>query len=263
MTASTDAREPRSDLARVALVTGGGKGVGAAIARALSADGMRVAVMGRDRAALERTAASFGGLVVEADVANAASLDGGLAHVRDAFGPVSVLVHNAGIAPSAPLKATDDATWDHTMAVNVTAAFRLARALVPGMVSAGWGRVINIASVAGLTGFAYTTAYCASKHALVGLTRALAAELARTQVTVNAVCPGFLETEMTERTVATIMAKTGRSAADARGALEEVSPQRRLFQVEEVAHVVRMLCAEDARGIHGQAISVCGGQVMR
>jgi NAD(P)-dependent dehydrogenase (short-subunit alcohol dehydrogenase family) len=149
------------------------------------------------------------------------------------------------------------------MAVNVTAAFRLARAVVPAMVDAGWGRIINIASVAGLTGFAYTSAYCASKHALVGLTRALAAELSRTRVTVNAVCPGFLETEMTERTIATITAKTGRSADEARRALEEVSPQRRLFQVEEVAHVVRMLCAEDARGIHGQAISVCGGQVMR
>jgi 3-hydroxybutyrate dehydrogenase len=259
MTASAhDSRE-----ARVALVTGGGKGVGAAIASVLAADGMRVALMGRDRRALERTATKCGGLVVTADVTDAVALERGLAEVRESLGRVTVLVHNAGIAPSAPLKATDDAIWEQTMAVNVTAAFRLARALVPGMAEAGWGRIIHIASVAGLTGFAYTTAYCASKHALIGLTRSLAAELARTNVTVNAVCPGFLETEMTERTVATIMAKTGRSAAEARRALEEVSPQRRLFQVEEVAHVVRMLCAEDARGIHGQAISVCGGQVMR
>jgi len=248
---------------RVALVTGGGKGVGAAIAHALAMDGMRVAVLGRDRKALEQTARACGGLVVEADVTDASAVDRGLALVRDAWGSIGVLVHNAGIAPSAPLKATSDAMWEETMAVNVTAAFRLARAVVPAMVEAGWGRIIHVASVAGLTGFAYTTAYCASKHALVGFTRALASELARTRVTVNAVCPGFLETEMTERTVATIAAKTGRSAADARKALEEVSPQRRLFQVEEVAHVVRMLCAEDARGIHGQAISVCGGQVMR
>jgi NAD(P)-dependent dehydrogenase (short-subunit alcohol dehydrogenase family) len=122
---------------------------------------------------------------------------------------------------------------------------------------------VNIASVAGLTGFAYTSAYCASKHALVGLTRALAAELARTNVTVNAVCPGFIETEMTARTIETIVSRTGRTSAEARRALEEVSPQRRLFQVEEVAHVVRMLCDNAARGINGQAVSVCGGQVMR
>jgi len=248
---------------RVALVTGGGKGVGAAIAHALAADGMRVALMGRDRAALERSAKACGGLVVEADVADAAALDRGLAAVREAWGSIGVLVHNAGIAPSAPLKATTDEVWEQTMAVNVTAAFRLSRAVVPAMVDAGWGRIVNIASVAGLTGFAYTSAYCASKHALVGLTRALAAELAKTRVTVNAVCPGFLDTEMTARTVANITAKTGKSPEDARRALEELSPQRRLFQVEEVAHVVRMLCAESARGIHGQAISVCGGQVMR
>ncbi len=252
-----------SPLGRVALVTGGGKGVGAAIAHALAEDGMRVALLGRDREALERTAKACGGLVVEADVTDAAAVDHGLSEVREAWGSIGVLVHNAGVAPSAPLKGTTDEMWERTMAVNVTAAFRLARALVPAMVDAGWGRIVNVASVAGLTGFAYTTAYCASKHALVGLTRALAAELARTRVTVNAVCPGFLDTEMTERTVATISAKTGKSVEEARRALEEVSPQRRLFQVEEVAHVVRMLCAEDARGIHGQAISVCGGQVMR
>jgi NAD(P)-dependent dehydrogenase (short-subunit alcohol dehydrogenase family) len=249
--------------ARVALVTGGGKGVGAAIAHGLAADGMKLALLGRDRGALERTAKTCDGLVVEADVTDPQAIERALASVRDTLGSISVLVHNAGIAPSAPLKATTDEIWDLTMAVNVTAAFRLARACVPAMVDAGWGRIIHVASVAGLTGFAYTSAYCASKHALVGLTRALAAELAATRVTVNAVCPGFLETEMTERTVATITTKTGRSAEDARRALEHVSPQKRLFQVEEVAHVVRMLCAEDARGIHGQAISVCGGQVMR
>ncbi len=249
--------------ARVALVTGGGKGVGAAIAQALARDGMTVAVVGRDAGALERTAKATGGHAFEADLGDPSALAAALARVKERLGVVSVLVHNAGIAPSAPLKATDDAMWEATMAVNVTAAFRLARALVPDMVTAGWGRVINIASVAGLTGFAYTTAYCASKHALVGFTRALAAELARSNVTANCVCPGFLETEMTERTIETITKKTGRSRQDARRALEEVSPQRRLFQVEEVAHVVRMLCADDARGIHGQALSVCGGQVMQ
>jgi NAD(P)-dependent dehydrogenase (short-subunit alcohol dehydrogenase family) len=259
----TSERGRGSAVGRVALVTGGGKGVGAAIAQGLAKDGMRVAILGRDRAALDRTAAATGGLALEADMGDPAALLRACAEVKEALGPVAVLVHNAGIAPSAPLKGTTDAMWEDTMAVNVTAALRLARAVVPGMVEAGWGRVINIASVAGLTGFAYTTAYCASKHALVGFTRALAAELARTGVTANCVCPGFLDTEMTDRTVATIAAKTGRSPGEARRALEEVSPQRRLFQVEEVAHVVRMLCADDARGVHGQALSVCGGQVMQ
>jgi 3-hydroxybutyrate dehydrogenase len=252
-----------SSRSRVALITGGGKGVGAAIAHALAADGMKVAVMGRDRAALEQTADVCKGLAVVADVTDAAAVADGLTRVREAYGSINVLIHNAGIATSAPIKATDDAAWDETMAVNVTSAFRLARSLVPAMVLAGWGRVVNIASVAGLTGFAYTSAYCASKHALVGLTRALAAELARTNVTVNAVCPGFIETEMTARTIETIVSRTGRTSAEARRALEEVSPQRRLFQVEEVAHVVRMLCDNAARGINGQAVSVCGGQVMR
>jgi NAD(P)-dependent dehydrogenase (short-subunit alcohol dehydrogenase family) len=248
---------------RVALVTGGGKGVGADIARVLAEDGMQVAVMGRDKAALERTAAKVGALVVVADVTDRGATDRALADVQEKLGTTTVLVCNAGIAPSAPLKGTTDAIWDETLAVNVTSAFRLARALAPGMVAAGWGRIINIASIAGLTGFGYTTAYCASKHALVGFTRALAAELARTNVTVNAVCPGFLETEMTERTIATIADKTGRTREEARRTLEDVTPQKRLFRVEEVSHVVRMLCAEDARGVHGQAISVCGGQVMR
>jgi NAD(P)-dependent dehydrogenase (short-subunit alcohol dehydrogenase family) len=261
--ASAAAADPEARPKPVALVTGGGKGVGAAIAHALAADGVRVALMGRDRAALEETAHASGGLVVLADVTDPAAVERGLSRVREAWGSIGILVHNAGIAPSAPLKATTDEIWEQTMAVNVTAGFRLARALVPAMVDSGWGRIVNVASVAGLTGFAYTSAYCASKHALVGLTRALAAELARTRVTVNAVCPGFLETEMTARTLANITAKTGKSPEEARRALEELSPQRRLFQVEEVAHVVRMLCADDARGIHGQAISVCGGQVMR
>ncbi len=262
-TVNIEGKEGAARPRRVALVTGGGKGLGRAIAANLAKGGMQVAVMGRDATSLEKTAREIGGVSLLADVTDREAVERALAKLHEQCGPVSVLVQNAGIATSAKLQATTDADWERAMAVNVTAPFRIARALLPEMVKAGWGRVIHVASTAGLTGYAYTSAYCASKHALVGLTRALSAEFARANVTVNAVCPGFLDTEMTGRTTAVIAQKTGRSEAEARRALEEQSPQRRLFQVEEVAHVVAMLAADDARGITGQALSICGGQVMR
>jgi NAD(P)-dependent dehydrogenase (short-subunit alcohol dehydrogenase family) len=248
---------------RVALVTGGGKGIGAAIARRLAAQGAHVAVLGRDMAALAAVAEETGGLAIEHDVTDAAGLDRAIARVESELGPVAVAVANAGITASATIAATDDATWDRIMAVNATASFRLARALVPKMVLQGWGRMIFVASNAGLSGYAYTSAYCASKHAVVGLMRALAIEVARTGVTVNAVCPGFVDTDMAARAAANIASKTKRSADDARRALEELSPQRRLMTPEEVAHVVAMLASDDARGVHGQAIAIDGAQTMR
>jgi NAD(P)-dependent dehydrogenase (short-subunit alcohol dehydrogenase family) len=244
---------------RVALVTGGGRGIGESIARRLASEGLRVAVVGRSAAELERVAGEVGGFAVVADVTDTAAIAEAVRAVEAGLGPVDVLVNNAGIAESAPLERTTDEVWSRTMAVNVTAPFALSRAVAPGMAKRGWGRVINVASNAGLRGYAYTSAYCASKHALVGLTRALAVEYARAGVTFNAVCPGFVETEMTTRAVERIQKTTGRDASTARAALEALSVQKRLMTPEEVAHTVFMLVPHEARGINGQAIGLDGG----
>jgi NAD(P)-dependent dehydrogenase (short-subunit alcohol dehydrogenase family) len=241
------------------LVTGGGRGIGRAIALRLAESGASVVVAGRTASEIEATARAAGGTALVLDVTDRKAL----ARIRESVGAVSVLVNNAGIATSAPYERTSDAMWDELFAVNVTAAFLLCRALLPDMVKAGHGRVVNIASNAGLTGYAYTTAYCASKHALVGLTRALAVEVARSGVTVNAVCPGFVRTRMTDETVARIVKKTGRSEDDAKKSLEAMSPQGRLVEPEEVAGVVAYLCDDAAGSIHGQTIVVDGGQVMK
>ena len=248
---------------RVALITGGGKGIGAAIAQRLAARGMVVAVLGRDALSLARVAKETRGLAVEADVTDPEAMARAIERVEGTLGPIAVAVANAGIATSASLPSTDDATWDRIMAVNATAPFRLARTLLPKMALAGWGRFVFVASNAGLAGYGYTSAYCASKHAVVGLMRACASEYARTNVTINAVCPGFVDTEMAARAASTIAAKTGRAEADARRALEDLSPQRRLMTTTEVAHVVAMLVSDDARGVHGQAIAIDGAQTMR
>ena len=242
-----------------ALVTGGGRGIGAACARELAAAGANVVVCGRRAADLEAVADSIKGEAIVVDLIDRASADRFLASV----GRVDVLVNNAGAAESAALDKTTDAMWDRIMELDATSPFRVTRALVPSMIEAGWGRVINIASNAGVSGYGYTAAYCAAKHAMVGFTRALAIDLARTGVTINAICPGWVETALADEAVARIAEKTGRSLAEAKKTLEVMSPQRRMIKPDEVAHAVAMLCADGARGIHGQTLVIDGGAILK
>jgi NAD(P)-dependent dehydrogenase (short-subunit alcohol dehydrogenase family) len=252
---------------RVAWVTGAGRGIGAAIALALGRAGLRVAVSARTAADIERVAEAVravgaAALAVPCDVTVPDSIALAVARIRESFGPITVLVNNAGAAESHKFLGHDDALWQRMMDANLNSVYYVTKAVAPMMVEAGWGRIINIASIAAKAGGKYIAAYTASKHGVLGLTRALAAEFAAQHITVNAVCPGYVDTPMTERSVANIAARTKLSEAEARAALEKTSPQNRLITPEEVAHVVVMLVGEDARGITGQAINVDGGAVM-
>ena len=210
---------------RLALVTGGGRGIGAAIARALAGAGARVIVCGRNKLDLDAIAKEIGGIAIQLDLMDRAATDAVLASI----GHVDVLVNNAGASESASLERTSDAMWDRIMELDATAPFRVTRALVPSMIRSGWGRVVNIASNAGVSGYGYTAAYCAAKHAMVGTTRSLAIDLARTGVTINALCPGWVETQMVEEAVTRIASKTGRTTDEARTSLASMSP-RGLFR---------------------------------
>ena len=248
---------------KTALVTGGGRGIGEAIARRLAGDGMKVVVCGRSEEPLRRVAEEIGGVAMVVDLMDRGATDRFLDDLREKVGPIDVLVNNAGMAESAPLHRTDDEMWDRLMELNATASFRLVRALVPAMIVNGYGRVINIASNAGVSGYAYTAAYCASKHAVVGFTRGLAMDLAKTPVTINAVCPGWVDTDMVAEAVERIAGKTGRDEAAARESLASMTPQGRIIEPSEVAHLVASLCPDEARGIHGQTLVLDGGQILK
>lgn len=255
---------PATLAGRHAVVTGGGRGIGATIARALIEQGAAVTLMGRNPATLEDEAArlrKLGPVHCQAvDIADAESTAAAFAAAASALGPVTILVNNAGQAVSAPLGKTDLALWNQMLAVNLTGNYLAIHAVLPGMLLAGWGRIVNIASTAALKGYPYVAAYCAAKHGVLGLTRALALELARKPVTVNAVCPGYTETDIVRDSIANIQAKTGRSEAEALAELVKHNPQGRLVQPAEVANAVLWLCQPGSESITGQAISVAGGE---
>jgi 3-hydroxybutyrate dehydrogenase len=245
---------------KVALITGGGRGIGRAIALALGAAGATLALAARTRSQLDAVAAELGSaggvkpVVQEMDMADPESIAAGLSRLRAALLEPDILVNNAGIAESAPLARTSTELWQRHLAVNATAPFLLSRALVPPMLERGWGRVINIASMAGLGGAPYIVAYAASKHALIGLTRALAAETAGRGVTVNAICPGYVATDMTWSGARRITEKTGKSFDEAVAAMARFNASGKLIEPDAVAAAVLDLCGEEAAGRTGETV---------
>lgn len=249
---------------RHALVTGGGQGIGAAIAQALVARGLNVTVLGRRLAVVQALADTDPEHLhaARADVADPAQVADAVAQAEARFGPVDVLVNNAGQAQTAPFLKMDLALWNQMLSVNLTGTLVCTQAVLPGMVARGWGRVVNVASTAGQVGYAYVSAYCAAKHGVVGLTKSLALEMAKKGVTVNAVCPGYTETDIVRESIERVVAKTGRSAEEARAEFVKSNPQGKLVQPEQVADAVAWLCGEGASAVTGQSISVAGGEVM-
>jgi NAD(P)-dependent dehydrogenase (short-subunit alcohol dehydrogenase family) len=251
---------------RHALVTGAGTGIGAAIAATLGRAGARVSLAGRRRGPLQALAAQAGAgdmlVVAGFDVTDPAKVAGGVAEARGKFGPVDVLVNNAGEAPSAPFARTDLALWNRALAVNLTGTYLVTKEVLPDMLAKRSGRIVNVASTAGLVGYARLSAYTAAKHGVVGLTRALAVEVATAGITVNAVCPGYTDTDMIANAVEAIARKRGGSRADALKTFTDVNPQERLVSVEEVASTVLWLVSDGASAINGQAIAIAGGEVM-
>lgn len=251
-------------LARHALVTGGGQGIGAAVARAMTTQGMRVTILGRRINVIQAMADldPENLFAVAADVTDPDQVDAALKLSESRFGPVEVLINNAGQAQSAPFLKMDMNLWQQMLSVNLTGTMICSQAVLPSMLKSGWGRIVNVASTAGQIGYAYVSAYCAAKHGVLGLTKSLALELATKGITVNAVCPGFTETDLVRESIDRVVAKTGRTPEQAMAEFVKTNPQGRLVQPEQVADAVIWLCSEGASAVTGQAISVSGGEVM-
>jgi NAD(P)-dependent dehydrogenase (short-subunit alcohol dehydrogenase family) len=248
-----------------ALVTGGARGIGVSVTRQLLAHGAKVTTLGRNSAPGNRVDAPGESPELQhivADVSEPATVTKAFEDARTRFGPIEILVNSAGQAGSAPFLKTDPKLWRQMMTVNLDGTFHCMQAALPGMLAANWGRIINIASTAGLMGYGYVSAYCAAKHGVIGLTRAVALEVATKQITINAVCPGYTDTDMVENSLANIVAKTGRTREQTLTELLSRNPQKRLIKPEEVANAIAWLCLPGSESVTGQAIAISGGEVM-
>ena len=248
-------------MSRHALVTGSGSGIGEAISRKLHSEGHRVTLLGRRHEPLAALSASLGenSHAVTGDVTDRASIASAFTTAKELFGDIEILVNSAGMAPTAPFHRLDFSDWQRTMDVNVNGVFHCTQIALEAMLRAGWGRIINIASIASMRGFPYVSGYCASKHAVLGLTRAVALEVATQGVTVNAICPGYVDTDIVRAAIAEIVSKTGRTEENAMQHFTQSNPQGRLVEASEVASAVSWLCSDGAASVTGQAIAIDGG----
>ena len=244
---------------RHALITGGGTGIGAATAIALGNAGAKLSLLGRRTAPIQQTAIRTGGSPFQCDVTEPGAIERAFEEARAANGPIDFLIVNAGIAESAPFHKMSRESWDRIVATNLTAAFACARAAIGDLLKSDSGRLVFIASVASLRGVPYAAHYAASKHGLLGLSRSLAAEYAKTNLTVNAVCPGYVDTPMTDQSVARVSEITGRNADDSRTAITAMNASGRLVDPEAIANMILTLCLPLSRDINGAAITIDGG----